>query len=81
MCQKLNTMKRFFVVLNHPAPLQRPLVLGVVKQTHHTVQLYETSRNELFLTPKTVESLGIQPPKALKAYLVPIEIPKEWFIH
>jgi hypothetical protein len=80
MCQK-NILKSFFVLLNHPPPLQKPLVLRVLRSTPQTLSLFEKSRNTLFLSPSDVKSLGIQPPSELKAYLVPIQIPRDWFLH
>ncbi len=81
MCQKINTMKHFFVLLNHPAPLQKPLVMGVVKQTPLVSSIYETARNTIFLTAKQIKDLGYPIPTVHKAYLLPIEIPRDWFIH
>ena len=81
MCQKTNILKHFFVVLNQPVPLQKAIVLGVVKQTHFTKEMFELTRNSPFLTRENVQSLGIKPPPALKAYLVPIQINRDWFIH
>ena len=81
MCQKTNVMKHFFVLLNHPAPLQKPLVLGVFRHTQHTNTLYENCRNSTFLNEKQIETLGVQSNKFQKAYLLPIQIPRDWFIH
>ncbi len=81
MCQKTNTMKRFFVLLNHPAPLQKPYVLRVIKPSSHSDNLFETSRNTFFLTKKEIESLGVIPPPLLRAYLLELQIPRDWFIH
>jgi len=81
MCQKLNLTKRFFVLLNHPAPLQKAIPIGLVKNTPTAQSLYELSRNSLFLSDKQVKELGVNPPKALQAYLIPIDIPRDWFIH
>ena len=74
-------MKRFFVLLNHPAPLQKPLVMGVLKSTHFAEQHYDRSRNTTFLTKAQVKDLGYQPPQEHNVYLLPIEIPRDWFIH
>lgn len=81
MCQKRNTLKQFFVLLNHPAPLQKPLVMGVLKQTPMSLSIYETSRNTVFLTEKQIMDLGHTPPTLHQAYLLPIEIPRDWFLH
>lgn len=81
MCQKTNTIKHFFLLLNHPPPLQKPLVMGVLKQTPLSTSVYETSRNTIFLSEKQINELGYQPPKLNQAYLLPIEIPRDWFIH
>ncbi len=81
MCQKINVTKRFFVLLNHPFPLQKAIPLGVVKNTATSQCLYELSRNSLFLSENQIKELGFEPPKALQAYLVPIEIPRDWFLH
>ena len=74
-------MKRFFVLLNHPPPLQKPLVMGILKDTHFVQQYYETSRNTTFLTKAQIKDLGYQSPPEHKAYLVPIDIPRDWFIY
>lgn len=81
MCQKPNTLKHFFVLLNHPKPLQKSLVLGVMKQTPLSKELFEQSRNQIFLQPNQIQSLGFKPPKECQAYLVPIQIPKDWLLH
>jgi hypothetical protein len=80
MCQK-NTLKHFFVLLNHPTPLTKPLVMGVVKQSPIVTSIYETSRNSMFLTDKQIKDLGYQPPTVHQAYLLSIQIPRDWFIH
>jgi hypothetical protein len=80
MCNKQNLLKHFFVVVNHPAPLQRPLVLGVIKQTPYTKGLFEKCRNGT-LTKKEVEDLGIKAPPAVYPYLLDIQIPRDWFLH
>jgi hypothetical protein len=81
MCQKTNITKRFFVLLNHPPPLQRPLVLGVLKPTPLVSSIYETTRNTLFLTEKQIKDIGYQAPTVHQVYMVPIEIPRDWFLH
>lgn len=81
MCQKQNTIKHFFVLLNQPITLQRAFPVGVVKKTAFTQSLYELSRNTTYLTENQIKDLGFQSPKALQAYLVPIEIPRDWFLH
>lgn len=81
MCQKQNTIKRFFVLLNHPSPLHKPLVLGVFKSTPIVSSLYEVTRNTVFLTDKQIEELGHKVPKVHQAYMLPIEIPRDWFLH
>ena len=81
MCQKTNALKHFFVLLNHPAPLQKPLVMGVLKETSTVVSIYEVSRNTIFLTETQIKELGYQPPKVHQSYLLPIQIPRDWFIH
>ena len=81
MCNKSKITKHFFVLVNHPFPLQKPYVMGVVKPTILTTQLFERTRNSVFLDKKEVESLGYKAPSSLSAYLLPIEIPKDWFLH
>jgi len=81
MCQKTNTLKHFFVLLNHPVPLQKPLVMGILKQTPLTTSIFETSRNTVFLSETQLKELGFQPPTVHQAYLLPIQIPRDWFIH
>lgn len=80
MCQK-QILKKFFILVNHPTPLQKPYVLGIVKPTAFSNSLFEKTRNTVFLEKKEVESLGFQPPKALQAYLLSIQIPRDWFLH
>lgn len=74
-------MKRFFVLLNHPNPLHKPYVLRVLQSTPVAERLFETSRNTIFLTKQEVESLGVTPPSSLEAYLLQLQIPRDWFIH
>lgn len=81
MCEKSKHVKRFFVLLNHPAPLQKAIPMGVLKDASHLQFLYEKTRNTVFLSTKEVKGLGFQPPQESNIYLVPIEIPRDWFIH
>lgn len=81
MCQKTNITKSFFVLLNHPPPLRKPLVMGVLKQTPLTKNLYDVTRNTVFLSEKDIKELGYNPPKVHQAYLLPVEIPRDWFLH
>lgn len=80
MCQT-NIMKHFFVILYHPPPLQRALVMGVVKKTPQTQQIFEETRNTLFLRKDDIQTLGLKLPVHRHSYLVPIQIPRDWFIH
>ena len=80
MCNKQNLLKHFFVVVNHPPPLTRPLVLGVIKQTHHTNYLYEKCRNGS-LSKQEIEDLGLKGPSLVHSYMLPIDIPRDWFLH
>ncbi len=77
----MQTTKHFFVVLTHPFPLQKALVLGVVKATPQAQALFEGSRNSVFLTPPQLQSLGLPQPQFKETYMVPIAIPRDWFIH
>ena len=81
MCQKGNAIKRFFLVVNHPPPLQKAYVLGLVKSTIQTEDLFEQSRNTVYISRKEVQGLGIRAPFQTHAYLLPVEIPRDWFIH
>ena len=81
MCLKKNIFKHFFVVVNHPAPLSKPYVIGVVKRNLLTEELFEQSRNKFFFGENEVTSLGINPPKLTQAYLLPIKIPYDWLLH
>lgn len=81
MCQKHNATKRFFLVVNHPPPLQKPFVLGLVKSTPYTERIFEQSRNTVFVQRNEIMSLGIVPPKYLHAYLLPVDVPRDWFLH
>lgn len=81
MCNKSHMTKRFFVLLHQPYPLQKALFLGVVKENPISKDVFENTRNSLFLSSKEIHSLGYQPPVMPGTYLVPIEIPREWFLH
>jgi hypothetical protein len=80
MCNKQNLLKHFFVVVNHPPPLTRPLVLGVIRQTQHTKNLYEKCRNGT-LSKQEIEDLGLKAPPIVNPYLLSIQIPRDWFIY
>ena len=80
MCQK-NSLKRFFILLSHPSPYQHPKVLSVFKDTPNVKQMFETTRYTSFLSKRDVLLLGKQPHGTGKEYLVPVEIPRDWFIH
>lgn len=80
MCQK-NHIKRFFVLLHHPFPLQKALVVGVVKHTPQSQEIFEATRNPKYLTPQQMKCLGMKPPSTPETYMVPIQIPQDWFIH
>ena len=81
MCQKSNIMKQFFVLFHHPPPLQKPLVMTVLRQNPTTLTIFEETRNSTYLSKKQFERLGVPPPRTPHAYLVPIQIPNDWFLH
>lgn len=81
MCNKSHMTKRFFVLLNHPFPLQKALVLGVVKDTPQSQHIFEATRNPIYLTPHQIKCLGIKPSSTPETYMVPIQIPRDWFLH
>jgi hypothetical protein len=80
MCQK-NTLKRFFLLLSHPSPHQQPKVLSVLKDTPTTKNIFETARYSSCLSKRDVQALGKKAEATGKEYLIPIEIPRDWFIH
>lgn len=81
MCQKHNATKRFFLVVNHPPPLQKPFVLGLVKATPFTQGLFEKCRNTVYLERKEVEAMGLVPPRANHSFMLPVDVPRDWFLH
>lgn len=81
MCNKSHMTKRFFVLLHHPFPLQKALVLGVVKNTEQSQAIFEATRNPTYLTAQQIKCLGVKPPSTPETYMVPIQIPRDWFLH
>jgi hypothetical protein len=74
-------MKHFFVILYHPPSLQKALVAGVLKKTPQTQAIFDETRNTVFLRKDDIQSLGLKLPAHRHSYLVPIQIPRDWFIH
>lgn len=81
MCEKSKLVKRFFVVLNHPAALQKAIPMGVLRNSLSLQVIYERSRNTYFLSASEIQELGFQPPKESNVYLVPVDIPRDWLLH
>ena len=80
MCNKTNLTKRFFVLFHHPINAHKPIQLGLLKETPSTTMLYKP--NDLtFLLKQDVEQFGYKFPKGSRCYMVPIEVPRDWFLH
>ena len=80
MCQKTSITKRFFVLVNIPIQTQKPLVMGVLRNQFMTDVLWKQKRDGM-LKETEVEALGYTPSVGMRAHLVPIEIPRDWFLH
>lgn len=78
MCVKGPSCKRFFVLLNHPLKLTKPVVLGVIKPRLGFEPIVPPP--QIYLTDKQVQSLGYTPSVEMRAFLVPIDIPREWVL-
>lgn len=78
MCQKGPSFKRFFVLLNHPLKLTKPVVMGVIKPRPGLEQI--VSKPHTYLTEAQIQTLGHTPSVEMRAFLVPIEIPREWVL-
>jgi len=80
MCNKTNLTKRFFVLFHHPMTAHKPIQLGLLKDTPLTQTLYKS--NDLsFLLKQDVEQFGYKFPLKSRCYMVPIEVPRDWFLH
>lgn len=78
MCVKGPSCKRFFVLLNHPLRLPKPVVMGVIKPRPGLEPILKGS--QVYLSEKQVQQLGHTPSVEMRAFLVPIDIPKEWVL-
>lgn len=83
MCQKINTMKRFFLLMSHPPHNQIPHVVDVFPQRYFVQEVVaETVKNnQSFLTKDQIVRLGVLPSPNPRAFIIPIDIPRDWFIH
>jgi hypothetical protein len=81
MCQKSNLTKRFFLLVNHSYPLQQPSVVSVFKETPQVKQVFATTKFSPFLLKSDLVFLGKSPSPTGKDFLVPVEIPRDWFLH
>lgn len=81
MCQKTNITKRFFVLVNQGHTFQSPQVLAVLKETPQVRHVFDTTKYSSYLMKRDVLLLGKTPPPMGKDYLLPIEIPRDWFLH
>lgn len=83
MCQKIYNTKQFFLLLNystHTHTLQ-PSVVGVLKDTHRVREILYKTKNDVFLVKRDMEALGYTHSMGMRPYIVPFEIPRDWFLH
>jgi hypothetical protein len=83
MCQKTNLTKTFFVLLSHPLHTPKPLVLTVLQKKPHVEQIFQeaSANGQTFLWPSQLKSLLANQPQGTRASLLPIQIPRDWFLH
>lgn len=81
MCQKIYKTKQFFLLLNHSAHTLQPTVVGVLKDTHKVREIVYKTKNDVFLLKRDVEALGYTHSAGMRPYIVPFEIPRDWFLH
>ena len=74
MCVKSNAVKRLYLILNFPPPLQQPKVLGFVKQYPMFRQLYEETKTTE-VNSVQLQRLGIPYTPQGKVKLVELVIP------
>lgn len=83
MCQKLNTTKRFFVLLNHPVAMKQPYVMTVLRDRPdvQTIMKQYEKNQQTFLVRTQTDALGIKSYPDMRTFLLPIDIPRDWFLH
>jgi hypothetical protein len=81
MCQKPNITKRFFLLIHHAHPTQQPQVLSVLKEGPFINQIHNQTQFSSCLRKQDVLSLGKTPVSTGKDYLIPVDIPRDWFLH
>ncbi len=81
MCNKTNVTKRFFLLLHHPHHFQKPTILHIFPNQMFVQQIVKESKEQTFLTKKQSEILNISPSVGARSYFLPIEIPRDWFLH
>jgi hypothetical protein len=81
MCQKSNVTKRFFLLVNHSHPVQQPHIISVFKETPQVKRVFDTTKFSPFLLKSDVVLLGKSPSPTGKDFLIPVEIPRDWFFH
>lgn len=83
MCQKSNITKTFFVLLSHPLQSSRPTVITVLQKKPHVQEIMNqmNANGQTFLWPAQLQLLSKDHPRGTRASLLPIEIPRDWFLH
>lgn len=81
MCQKTNITKRFFLLVHHAHPHQQPSIVSVMKETPFVKQIYNETKFSPWLQKRDLYTLGQSPSTQGKEYLIPVDIPRDWFLH
>jgi hypothetical protein len=81
MCQKIYNTKQFFLLLNHSVHTLQPSVVGVLKDTNRVREIAYKTKNDVFLLKRDVEALGYTHSVGMRPYIIPFEIPRDWFLH
>ena len=80
MCQKTNTTKRFFLLLHHPV-YHKPNILRVFPDRLPIQNIIQESVYQDYLTKEQIERLKVPYTHNLRGFFLPINIPRDWFIH
>ena len=83
MCNKINIMKKFFIITNSPSTQLHPSVIKVLKYKPIIDRIYKINilYDQKYLNKNEIELIGIKYSPEENLQLIPVEIPSSYFLN
>ena len=80
MCLKNGITKRLYLVMNFPPYLQHPYVVGVLPNHPMYRQMYEDTKNDVYLTTSQMNKLRFPLPDESRIRLYELQVPPSYVL-